>query len=104
MFYLYTKKNLCKTLLQRDTVICNERTETNFMQKLIGISYFERNNVTDFISIIMSLQVIIKVRRRRLRPFEVAKSEIDILRKSKVKRFHEKNIEFNVVYNIIEGF
>ena len=89
MFYLYTK-NLCKTLLQRDTVICNERTETNFMQKLIGTSYFERNNVTDFISIIMSLQVIIKVRRRRLRPFEVAKSEIDILRKSKVKAFSRK--------------
>ena len=92
MFYLYTK-NLCKTLLQRDTVICNERTETNFMQKVIGISYFERNNVTDFISIIMSLQVIIKVRRRRLRPFEVAKSEIDILRKSlhQSQTFSRKN-------------
>ena len=99
MFYLYTK-NLCKTLLQRDTVICNERTETNFMQKLIGISYFERNNVTDFISIIMSLQVIIKVRRRRLRPFEVAKSEIDILRKSKVKAFSRKKILSSTLFTI----
>ena len=63
------------------------------MQKLIGISYFERNNVTDFISIIMSLQVIIKVRRRRRRPFEVAKSEIDILRKSlhQIQAFSRKN-------------
>lgn len=82
----------------------NEQKLISCKNSSASISYFERNNVTDFISIIMSLQVIIKVRRRRLRPFEVAKSEIDILRKSKVKRFHEKNIEFNVVYNIIEGF